>query len=179
MRIDKIVLSLGVITLVLAMLLTTGVAYAFETGNIIKINDKPTSTLGVEGFNVAFLNDVKTTGDGKITVKITGDTTASVDITGLKNVGDSATAIFTIENSSRDFAAELNAFVENSNTEYFRATVLPSEDVIEAKFGALYKAFQFGAPPHAGVAPGVDRMIMLLTESHLIRFCTNIILHKC
>ena len=44
-----------------------------------------------------------------------------------------------------------------------------SEEVIEAKFGALYKAFQFGAPPHAGVAPGVDRMIMLLTEEESIR----------
>ncbi len=44
-----------------------------------------------------------------------------------------------------------------------------SEDVVEKKFGALYKAFQFGAPPHAGVAPGVDRMIMLLTEEESIR----------
>ena len=36
------------------------------------------------------------------------------------------------------------------------------EEVLKAKFGALYNAFQFGAPPHAGMAPGVDRMIMLL-----------------
>ena len=135
MRVDKIILSLGVITLVLAMLLSTSVAYAFETGNIIKINDKPTSTLGAEGFNVAFLNNVKTIGDGKTTVKITGDTTASVEITGLKNVGDSATAIFTIKNSSRDFAAELKAFVENTNTEYFKATVSILDKLIEARNG--------------------------------------------
>ena len=35
------------------------------------------------------------------------------------------------------------------------------EEVLKAKFGALYNAFQFGAPPHAGMAPGIDRMIML------------------
>ena len=40
---------------------------------------------------------------------------------------------------------------------------------IEEKFSALFNAFQFGAPPHAGIAPGVDRMIMLLTESDTIR----------
>jgi aspartyl-tRNA synthetase len=43
------------------------------------------------------------------------------------------------------------------------------KDVIEEKFAALYNAFQFGAPPHAGIAPGIDRMIMLLTESDTIR----------
>ena len=37
------------------------------------------------------------------------------------------------------------------------------------KFGALYNAFQFGAPPHAGMAPGVDRMIMLLRNEENIR----------
>lgn len=40
---------------------------------------------------------------------------------------------------------------------------------IEEKFPALFNAFQFGAPPHAGIAPGVDRMLMLLTESNTIR----------
>ncbi len=44
-----------------------------------------------------------------------------------------------------------------------------SKEHIEEKFPALFNAFQFGAPPHAGIAPGVDRMIMLLTESETIR----------
>ena len=43
------------------------------------------------------------------------------------------------------------------------------KSVLEAKFGALYNAFQFGAPPHAGMAPGVDRMIMLLRNEENIR----------
>ena len=44
-----------------------------------------------------------------------------------------------------------------------------TEEEVKSKFGALYNAFQFGAPPHAGVAPGVDRMLMLLTNSETIR----------
>ncbi len=43
------------------------------------------------------------------------------------------------------------------------------EEVLKAKFGALYNAFQFGAPPHAGMAPGIDRMIMLLRNEENIR----------
>ena len=43
------------------------------------------------------------------------------------------------------------------------------KEVLEQKFGALYNAFQFGAPPHAGMAPGVDRMIMLLRNEENIR----------
>ncbi|MGE5628377.1 MAG: aspartate--tRNA ligase [Solirubrobacterales bacterium] len=43
------------------------------------------------------------------------------------------------------------------------------EETLKDKFGALYNAFQFGAPPHAGMAPGVDRMIMLLRNEENIR----------
>jgi aspartyl-tRNA synthetase len=42
-------------------------------------------------------------------------------------------------------------------------------ETLRSKFGALYNAFQFGAPPHAGMAPGVDRMIMLLRNEENIR----------
>ncbi len=40
---------------------------------------------------------------------------------------------------------------------------------LQTKFGALYQAFQFGAPPHAGMAPGIDRMLMLLKNEENIR----------
>ena len=43
------------------------------------------------------------------------------------------------------------------------------ESVVEQKFSALYNAFKFGAPPHAGIAPGVDRMIMLIQNEPNIR----------
>lgn len=44
-----------------------------------------------------------------------------------------------------------------------------TEEDIKTKFSALYTAFKYGAPPHAGIAPGVDRMIMLLLEEQSIR----------
>lgn len=43
------------------------------------------------------------------------------------------------------------------------------KEYIEEKFGAMFQAFGFGAPPHSGIAPGIDRMLMLLTDSQSIR----------
>ena len=43
------------------------------------------------------------------------------------------------------------------------------KETLKSKFGALYQAFQFGAPPHAGMAPGIDRMLMLLKNEENIR----------
>ena len=44
-----------------------------------------------------------------------------------------------------------------------------SEDVVKDKFRSLYTAFTFGAPPHAGMAPGIDRIVMLLTDEENLR----------
>ena len=44
-----------------------------------------------------------------------------------------------------------------------------SEEEVKTRFGALYNAFQYGTPPHAGAAPGVDRMVMLVADSKNIR----------
>jgi aspartyl-tRNA synthetase len=43
------------------------------------------------------------------------------------------------------------------------------EDVLETKFGGMYRAFQYGAPPHGGIAPGVDRIVMLLAGEENLR----------
>lgn len=44
-----------------------------------------------------------------------------------------------------------------------------TENDVKNRFGALYNAFQYGTPPHAGAAPGVDRMVMLIADSQNIR----------
>ncbi len=44
-----------------------------------------------------------------------------------------------------------------------------SKEHIEEKFSALFNAFQYGAPPHAGIAPGIDRMLMILADTDIIR----------
>ena len=44
-----------------------------------------------------------------------------------------------------------------------------NEDVVRSKFPSLYEAFKYGAPPHAGMAPGIDRIIMLLKNEENIR----------
>ena len=62
--------------------------------------------------------------------------------------------------------------VRNHNPELmvkaFQMVGLGEEDV-KAKFPAMYNAFTYGAPPHAGIAPGVDRMVMLLSGEESIR----------
>ncbi|MEM9737429.1 MAG: amino acid--tRNA ligase-related protein, partial [Pseudomonadota bacterium] len=44
-----------------------------------------------------------------------------------------------------------------------------SKDFVDANFGGMIDAFRFGAPPHGGIAPGVDRIVMLLAEAENIR----------
>ena len=44
-----------------------------------------------------------------------------------------------------------------------------TKDDVEQKFSSLYNAFQYGAPPHAGMAPGLDRIVMLLSGEESIR----------
>ena len=46
------------------------------------------------------------------------------------------------------------------------------EGEVEERFGALYHAFQYGCPPHGGLAPGIDRIVMLLADEPNIREVT-------
>jgi len=62
--------------------------------------------------------------------------------------------------------------VRNHNPEImvkaFEIAGYPAEEV-EKRFGALYNAFQYGAPAHAGAAPGLDRIVMLIAKEDSIR----------
>jgi aspartyl-tRNA synthetase len=46
------------------------------------------------------------------------------------------------------------------------------EDVLEARFGGMLRAFRYGAPPHGGLAPGIDRIVMLLARTPNLREVT-------
>ena len=67
-----------------------------------------------------------------------------------------------------DFNSDFNKSIKKFLSKAFSMAGYDQTEV-KTKFGALFTAFQFGAPPHAGVAPGIDRMLMLLTESETIR----------
>ena len=47
-----------------------------------------------------------------------------------------------------------------------------SKDAVDDKFGGMVNAFKYGAPPHAGCAPGIDRMVMLLLDEENLREVT-------
>ena len=47
-----------------------------------------------------------------------------------------------------------------------------SKEVVEERFGGLYRAFQYGAPPHGGMAAGIDRIVMLLCGAKNLREVT-------
>jgi aspartyl-tRNA synthetase len=44
-----------------------------------------------------------------------------------------------------------------------------SDDIIKSRFGHMIEAFEYGAPPHGGMAPGIDRLVMLLADEANIR----------
>jgi len=44
-----------------------------------------------------------------------------------------------------------------------------TKEIVDKKFGGMINAFKFGAPPHGGIAPGIDRMVMLICEEPNIR----------
>lgn len=135
MKAERIILSLVVITALLAMLLTTSFGYAVETNNIIKISDNPVLLSEQSNFKIAFVGKPSYSGEGKTELKINGNSTANINVTGLKKVGDSATAIVTIENKSKELHANVYTKVTNTNTEYFKVTATLADNVLEPKNG--------------------------------------------
>lgn len=135
MRQEKIILSLVVLVIMLSIFLFTGIGYAIETDNLMINEQNNTIIEQTNGFEIAFSKETSYRGNGNIELNITGPTTATINITNLKDIGDYATAIFTIENTSKDISAELEAKVTNTNTEYFNVTSTLSDMIIEEKTG--------------------------------------------
>lgn len=135
MRPERIILLLVVIVVILSILLITGIGYAVETDNTLKISDNALLSPEQSELKIAFTGEPKYTGNGVAILKITGSTTATMNITGLDTVGDSVTAIFTIANKSNDIYAEIYTKVTNTNTEYFKVTSTLSDSIIKPKTG--------------------------------------------
>lgn len=135
MRQERIILLLVAVVIVLSILLITGVGYAVETDNILKISDNALLSPEQSDFKVAFIGEPRYTGKGVATLKLTGPTTATMNITGLEAVGDSVTAIFTIANKSEYIYADIYTKVTNTNTEYFNVTSTLSESTMKPKMG--------------------------------------------
>ena len=135
MRQEKIILSLVMVVLLLSMILITGVGYAAETGNTLKISDNPLLVSEQEDFKIAFCGKPTYIGDGTAILKIIEPRTATIDISGLDSVGDSVTVIFEIENQSNNIDAEIKTEVTNTNAEFFDITSSLSETIVKSKMG--------------------------------------------
>jgi len=136
MRQEKVILSLVVVVIMLSIFLLTGVGYAVETDNLLIVNEN-NAIIEQSGFEIAFARETRYIGNGTAELRITGPTTATINITNLKHIGDYVTAIFTIENTSSDIDADIDAKVTNTNPEYFNVTSTLSDKVIEAKTGKV------------------------------------------
>ena len=135
MRQERIILLLVVVVVILSILLITGVGYAVETDNTLKISDNALLAPEQSDFRVGFTGNPTYIGDGVAILKITGPTTATMNITGLDSVGDSVTCIFQIENKSSYLYADIYAQVTNTNSEYFKVTSDISENNIKPRKG--------------------------------------------
>ena len=135
MRQERIILSLVMLVLVLSIILITGVGYAAEIGNTLKISDNPLLIEEQEDFKIEFNKNPTYIGDGIAKVQMIGPTSATIDITNLNAVGDYVTVIFTIENKSNSICADIKAKTTNTNTQFFDVTSSLSESIIKPKTG--------------------------------------------
>lgn len=119
MKFKKIILLLEVVVIILTIMLLTGVGYAKEI-NSLQVSENNELRIEKEEFQVKFIGKPRYTGNGVAQLEIIGDKAATMNVSGLKKVGDSVTAIWEIENTSRDLYVDVNTTVTNTNKEYFK-----------------------------------------------------------
>lgn len=137
MKQDKIILLLVIMFMILLVLFVTGVGYAAEDNNISTVNNSKSLELCEKEFNVVFSGEPTYKGKGVAELAITGPRTATINITELEKVGDTITAIFTLESKSDYLYADINTEVTNTNTEYFNVTSRLTDNKISPKNGKI------------------------------------------
>lgn len=112
---------IGVVLFVAVVLVAVG--YAAITSITLNINGTLEAEASDANFSVKFVQEEpETSGDGVIEASVTDDTHAVLNVSGLTAKGQTATATYTIQNTSADLSAALSAAVTNSNEEYFEVT---------------------------------------------------------
>ena len=109
-----------ILTIVLAAVLIIGVGYAAINSITLQITGQLAAAPSDANFNVKFINASPSDETADVFGIITGDLTATLNVKGLTAKGQTATATYTIQNTSEDLSASLTATATNQNTEYFR-----------------------------------------------------------
>lgn len=119
-----------IFTIVLAAVLIIGIGYAAINSIKLEITGQLAAAPSDANFTVKFTGADPSVEGGNVLAKTTGDLTATLDVKGLTAKGQTATATYTIQNTSADLSANLTATTSNQNTEYFKVLTGFSETSI-------------------------------------------------
>ena len=120
---SKIITAIVIVAVILI-----GVGYAAIERISLEIEATLSATATQENFKVKFTN--ASPAEGNVAAKVTGDLSGTLNVSGLTAKGDTATATFTIQNTSDDLSANLAATSTNQNTEYFKVSTSLSQPSI-------------------------------------------------
>lgn len=125
-----------IVALVLvATVLIIGVGYAAIQNITLNIAGTAKADASQANFAVKFSGEPTVAGAGTTIAAVTNDTNATMNVTGLTAKGESATATYTIQNTSADLTADLTATISNSNNEYFNVEYSFAENETRLKKG--------------------------------------------
>ena len=121
----------GVVLIAIMMIVTT---YAVVTNVTLKIKGTGDAQASKDNFIVEFIGEPTTGGKGTIsaTINTSKRTEGTIDVTGLTSKGDTAIAIYTVKNSSRDLSADLTAKATSSNEDYFEVSCKIEDTTLKA-----------------------------------------------
>ncbi len=109
-----------VLAVLVAAMLLLGIGYAAISQITLTIAGTATAQADSANFKVMFTDAITVSDSTKVTATKTNDTNATIAVSGLTTVGQTATATYTVQNTSTDISADINVATTNDNTEYFR-----------------------------------------------------------